>query len=371
MQAGRAPKKTGVERREPTDEERRLIKEVNEAKKRGGYTVTDPERQLKSALASAKTAARNRISDLEKAIAAREKIVSGQTALKADAELADLRKRRDELNEEYKKIFPPKKNGLSESQRLKMAEKMLDRQLADLQTDLDARRYEPKESKPPLTSPEIEAKRKELKELRERMTAARQAASEAELAEWESEGGAAAAAKRKRPLTDAQRLKAREASLERQIETLLADLAAGRLATKPKATPLSSPEIEAMQRRLSHLKEVREQARAASPEYQAQEDAKQNARYKKTLERSLTFWEKRRDENSEEDGRHYAAIVPYTAQRYQALLTLTGRLNELRERLDALLVQSGDAAEALDRVEVLGLLGPLPETTKQKARRAR
>ena len=82
-------------------------------------------------------------------------------------------------------------------------------------------------------------------------------------------------------------------------------------------------------------------------------------------------WEKRRDENSEEDGRRYAAIVPYTAQRYQALLTLTGRLNELRERLDALLVQSGDAAEALDRVEVLGLLGPLPETTKQKARRAR
>lgn len=78
-------------------------------------------------------------------------------------------------------------------------------------------------------------------------------------------------------------------------------------------------------------------------------------------------WEKRRDENSEEDGKRYAAIVPYTVQRYQALLTLTSRLNELRERLDALLVQSGDAAAALDRVEVLGLLGSMP----QKAKKAR
>ena len=35
MAAGEAPKKTGVERRAPTDEERRLIKLVNEAKKKG------------------------------------------------------------------------------------------------------------------------------------------------------------------------------------------------------------------------------------------------------------------------------------------------------------------------------------------------
>ena len=45
MQGGQAPQKTGVERREPTDEERQLIKKVNEAKKRGGYVVTDPARQ--------------------------------------------------------------------------------------------------------------------------------------------------------------------------------------------------------------------------------------------------------------------------------------------------------------------------------------
>lgn len=39
MKKGKAPRKTGVERRTPSDEERRLIKQVNEAKKEGGFSV--------------------------------------------------------------------------------------------------------------------------------------------------------------------------------------------------------------------------------------------------------------------------------------------------------------------------------------------
>ena len=208
MQAGEAPKKTGVERREPTDEERRLIKQVNEAKKKGGYIVTDPERQLKSAMSTAKTAARNRIADLDNAIAKRERIVTGQTKLAPDAELAALRKQRDELNAEYLKIFPPKKTLVSDAQRLKMAEKMLDRQIAELK----------------------------------------------------------------------------------------ADLAAGKLDPKAKGQPLSSPEIESKKLQLELLNAAREQARAASPEYQAKQAAKQNARYKKSLEKLLGVWQARLSE---------------------------------------------------------------------------
>jgi hypothetical protein len=208
MQGGTAPKKTGVERREPTEAERQLIKQVNEAKKKGGYTVTDPAKQLTSAMSTAKTAARNRIQDLETAIAKREKIVAGQTKLKPDAELAALQKQRDQLNEEYRKIFPLKKTGMSEAARLKLAEGMLDRQISELK----------------------------------------------------------------------------------------ADLAAGKLDPKAKGQGLSSPEIEAKKLQLDLLKEAREQARAASPEYQANEQAKQNARYKKSLEQLLTVWETRRDE---------------------------------------------------------------------------
>jgi hypothetical protein len=208
MQSGKAPKKTGSERREPTDEERRLIKQVNEAKKKGGYVVTDPERQLKSALGAAKTAMRNRIADLEQEIAKREKVVKESTPLQADAELTELRAKRDKLLEEHKKIFPAKKSLLSDAQKLKMAEKAMDRQINELQADLDA----------------------------------------------------------------------------------------GRLGSKPKGTPLTSPELEAKRKQLAALKGIREQARAASPEYQAQEAAKHTARYRKSLERQKAFWEKRRDD---------------------------------------------------------------------------
>jgi hypothetical protein len=208
MQAGQAPKKTGIERREPTDEERRLIKLVNEAKKRGGYVVTDPARQLKSALNTAKTALRNRITDLEQEIATREKTVKERRPLKADAELTALRKKRDDLLKEHKKIFPPKKSPLSDARRLAMA----------------------------------------------------------------------------------------EAALRRQISELEADLAAGRLGPKGKRTPLTSTELEAGHQRLTELRAERERAREASPEYQAQEAARQTARYKKSLERQLAFWEQRREE---------------------------------------------------------------------------
>jgi hypothetical protein len=296
MQSGRAPAKTGVERREPTDEERRLIKQVNEQKKKGGYTVTDPARQLKSALGAAKTAARNRIADLEKAIASREKIVSGQTKLTPDAELTALQKQRDQLNEEYRTIFPQKRSGFSEASRLKAAEKMLDRLIAETQADLNSRQFDPKEKRKPLTSPEVDAKRQQLKSLRESLKAAKQAAADAAAAEWESEGGATAVPKGKKPLTEAQRLKSKQAAIERQIEDLQADLRAGRLDPQAKAPPLSSPETEAKQIQLDQLKEARKQARAASPEYQAKEAAKQNAQYKRSLERLLGVWETRRDE---------------------------------------------------------------------------
>jgi hypothetical protein len=50
-----APKKTGPERRTPTEHERRLLKMVNELKKKGGFTVTDAATQLKSALGAVQT----------------------------------------------------------------------------------------------------------------------------------------------------------------------------------------------------------------------------------------------------------------------------------------------------------------------------
>jgi hypothetical protein len=66
MAAKEAPKRTGFQRREPSEAERELIKLVNAAKEEGGYEVTDPEAQLKSAVQSLKTRTVNRIADLQK-----------------------------------------------------------------------------------------------------------------------------------------------------------------------------------------------------------------------------------------------------------------------------------------------------------------
>jgi len=66
MQRNRPPLKTGSERRKPSDEERRLIALVNEAKNKFQIPSTDPETQLQSSLDTLKTRLRNQITDFER-----------------------------------------------------------------------------------------------------------------------------------------------------------------------------------------------------------------------------------------------------------------------------------------------------------------
>jgi hypothetical protein len=106
---GKLPAKTGVQRREPSAEERQLIKEVNKIKKELGLESTDPA-QLKSALDAAKTRTRNRIEDLQRAIEKKEKIPKSEKSLKEDDELRDLNAQKDALQKEYDAVFQtPKK----------------------------------------------------------------------------------------------------------------------------------------------------------------------------------------------------------------------------------------------------------------------
>lgn len=121
MAEGKAPKKTGFERRTPSDEERHYIKQVEAKKKEGGYTVTDPETQLRTALQAAKTRVENQIKDLEHQIAKKQKIVKEKRELKPDAELEALRARRDELREIFDEVF--KKPEMTEAERLALWKK--------------------------------------------------------------------------------------------------------------------------------------------------------------------------------------------------------------------------------------------------------
>lgn len=105
---GIAPPKTGQERRVQEDSERRLIKQVNELKRRNPDLFRDEdEGRLKGALESVKTRLRNQISDMSAEIESRSRIVKEKTSVKYDAETDALIKRRDELQKQHDQIFAP------------------------------------------------------------------------------------------------------------------------------------------------------------------------------------------------------------------------------------------------------------------------
>jgi hypothetical protein len=124
----RAPlKKTGVERRTPTDEERRLIQQVNEAKRRFGVVTTDPARQLKSALDAIKTRLTHQIADLGHQIATGTKTVRDKTRTAYDAEANKLKAERDLLKRQFDAIFGNPE--LTPEQRLAMAMRTVEGQI--------------------------------------------------------------------------------------------------------------------------------------------------------------------------------------------------------------------------------------------------
>lgn len=165
MQQGQAPLKSGVERPKMSDEQRRLVQQVNEAKKKGGYDVKDPETQLKSALDSIKTHLKNQIADLEKQIATKEKIVREKGVSPSDAETVKLKAQRDALKVQFDEIFG--KKALTDSQRISMANKLLDKQISTLESDLkEGKLYPDKKPSTTVSTPELELKRTKLDELK-------------------------------------------------------------------------------------------------------------------------------------------------------------------------------------------------------------
>jgi hypothetical protein len=166
IMAKQPPLKTGLERRAPSDEERRLIKLVNEAKRRFGIVITDPATQLRSALDARKTYYRNQIADLEAQIARREKFIKTRTPSPTDAELEKLKARRDEVKKEFDTIF--QKPGLTDAERLGLMEKSVDRQIAELERQFKTGEIFPAGKKPStLTSPALRSKRAALDALKE------------------------------------------------------------------------------------------------------------------------------------------------------------------------------------------------------------
>jgi len=107
MANGMPPRKTGGERRVPSDEERRLIQQVNDMKKELGIQTTDPETQLKSALDSIKTNLKNKIADLTGQINKQQRTKRVIKRVPRDPEALALEATRDRLKEQLDDIVGP------------------------------------------------------------------------------------------------------------------------------------------------------------------------------------------------------------------------------------------------------------------------
>jgi hypothetical protein len=307
------PKATGSERATPDSIERGLIAEFNRLKKELPVSTATREGQLKSAMSTAKTSARNRLEDYGKEIEALEEAIAKKVALEKtsdrvpltpDAELADMQKlvaerrqKRDELKEQYETIFPPtkKQRQITAQQQTKRAEQAIDKLKQELK-DLQSGKEKSTTQKPDLVPAQIQ---QQLQMWRERLKTARKASQEADAARWEDEGGAVMPPVGRKPLTDEQRLKMAEDMVRRQTEIVKADIKALEQGTwKPSEAgqSLTSETKEKLQQELEALKGIREQARKASPQYQAREEAKYWEQYRKNQEKQLEFWENRRSE---------------------------------------------------------------------------
>ena len=172
LEAQQPPLRTGKERRTPSDEERRLIQQVEELKKKYNIQTTDPARQLKSTLDARKTYVRHQIADLELQIATRERIVKERTLSPTDPELEALKTRRDVLKTEFESVFGRRK--LTDQQRVAMSMRAVARSILDLEQRIKDRDIAPRTRAVPVQAPELDslrairdALREQLQELRD------------------------------------------------------------------------------------------------------------------------------------------------------------------------------------------------------------
>jgi hypothetical protein len=116
MEAGEAPKKTGIQRRVTSEEEKALIKEVQAKKKEGGFVSEGDKNPKELYLERRKQSFKNQIASLEEQIKSREKTVKDKKTFELDEEAQILKDKRDQLKEQYDEVFGRKE--LTDEQRL-------------------------------------------------------------------------------------------------------------------------------------------------------------------------------------------------------------------------------------------------------------
>jgi hypothetical protein len=156
--------KTGIERRVVGFNESLLIKKVNELKKAIPVPVSSGGQGLRTALDAAKTAARNRLRELDLEISRRQRIVKEKKNLVPDAELTELRRLIAERKAVHELVFP--RAPLTDAQRAERGAKALDRIADQLEKDMASGKLWPDARKPAPSSPAYEAAKARVEALR-------------------------------------------------------------------------------------------------------------------------------------------------------------------------------------------------------------
>lgn len=161
---GQVPKLTGQLRDAPSDIQRGWIKMVNEAKKVFKLDVpVNKERAVKSALDAITTRLKNRLADLKQEVATRQKIIRERSPSPYNAETLRLRKEIEELQKQHDEIF----GGKTDAEKLAAAERSAERQITELQRQIDSGEIFPKSKQAfGLRSDKLDAAKSRIEELK-------------------------------------------------------------------------------------------------------------------------------------------------------------------------------------------------------------
>jgi len=168
VQGGKRPKRSGLQRDKPSDEERRLQQQVQEEMKNLPPTAEEEAQVWKTALDRVKSRLENQIADLENQLATGERPVKKQ-GIQYDQEALELQAKRDALKE-----LIGQQEGQTDEQRIRNAIKATQKSLEDIYRRIKEKDFGKKGQRQTPVTPELaelrakrDAARKELDQLKE------------------------------------------------------------------------------------------------------------------------------------------------------------------------------------------------------------
>lgn len=171
-EGGRTPSRTGMQRRKPTADIRKMMSDLRQKMRDAGITTVDTERQLHTSLEAVHTRLKNSIEDVKREIETGER-KARSPGVEYDDEAKALRAQLDDLQKQRDDIFG--KQGISDERRVKVAMAAAERSTNEYQRRIDEKDVGPRAKGPeaPVTE-ELramrdarDAKRKEFEDLRD------------------------------------------------------------------------------------------------------------------------------------------------------------------------------------------------------------